>query len=1248
MLKSSFSNIIKTSVRLTLKTGLFKIVCRYVFNLLFFFFLVDAAIEDIMVLSNTTCEKPLNIPSTGASESNMKVAKAIHHYGFDNYKANTFVNNDDDDSRSVTSSTTLETTMKASVKEEFHADKKNPLPDSNQSFVKASSDNNETSEIDLCEFANSYSYVKAVPFSYERSVLLVRNGVRLMIILRGPPGSGKSYLAKKLLSEAGIDQPRHKNHIFSSDDFFMQNNVYVFDPNLLSQAHMFNQRNVLTATRKHVSPIIVDNTNSQAWEMRVYADLAVSAGYDLEIVEPCNWWLFKESELSKRNVHGVPKAKIRNMIERYEKHITPKKLMQQFELQYSLNNAPPQPVLNTKWKDKLRSFKSNKPKKKKQDMCPRPQAHSSKGNLKNVMPKMTLKPHEFLDSPNLQSTLSCPSPSLPSSSSYNFSYVSNSLVQKSYSPQNINKVHSFAGFDYSKDLISNRNMMLKSQTSTNANEQVFNRRNIPVNLMENPFQAYSPSSSGGAHNKGLPSNVKEDESSDDFKCFESHKLVFFDETLSKSPNVLDNVSLFHNQNETLPVTFCSDMNVGSNKVLSPKVDMCNAVETKDGGHVSELCHTKFKVENLRNMDDKELVAKELVNSLIDTVVTTERKNTISHKEPNEVVSNADVMNELDSLWDYVLVGSNNTFIYKKLHSVPIFSTTLDSNSAISKPNFDQVTCAHLLNQKHEGYCKTNFQKEIHNCNANSRSEKKECSVQTNFETSKEPTALSVFGLDSILKENKVSNIDALKQNCKTFPTEFSNNNCKDIKIEDLKVTKDCPEHISKKDEDVHKTIDLEKEDTQVGKCSTQIHSEKKTEAMRIMENILSSIFPCSQNSSCLLEKNTEINCRENNGSHMLVNCYPPDDRSKEVADKTSNTLYKNDPKPVRKLTRPKIPTNDVKDILYQQNKDYSNFGSWDTVTNAVEHWDPRESENSYELPKERPVSLPQRLTSNKHLIDSSTNTNYHDFSVLSQHNLAEAKVLIGISREITTGCHKSALGVSQTLLLDKSTMTVESTSESVNKLDLSQINILFPHIPESYILDMVEKCQGDIDWAVDLLLDSEHSMYHVHNGSDESTGDSSCINHDVSRNSVFKVNDDLKKIQNPKFVSKNPNTTNENIELKKAIESSVVFNKSHYSDQVLKVLKKKNPEYLSLIESKHVENDEYLKHSDQLPTLEHEIIPEEELEANSSDEENISNCPVGRQEDDDTLELIVNYDLVLQLQQKFGNSSTPKIMSKYY
>lgn len=1205
-----------------------------------------------MVLSNTTCEKPLGIPSTGTSENKIKVSKANRHHGVDNFKTNTLVyDDDDDDSRSVPSSTTLEATIKASVKEEFLADKMNPLPDSIQSFGKAISEKNETREIDLSEFANSYNYVKAVPVAYERSVLLVRNGVRLMIMLRGPPGSGKSYLAKKLLSEAGIDQPRHKNHVFSSDDFFIQNNVYVFDPNLLSQAHMFNQRNVLAATRKHVSPIIVDNTNTQAWEMRVYADLAVSAGYDLEIVEPSNWWLFKESELSKRNVHGVPKAKIRNMIERYEKHITPKKLMQQFELQYSLNNAPPQPVLNTKWKDKLRSFKSNKPKKKKQDMCPKPQAHSSKGNLKNIMPPTTFKPHEFLDNPNLQSTL--PSSSLGSSSSYSFTYVSNSLVQKSYSPQNINKVLSSAGFDYSNNLFSNGNMTPKSQTSLNANAQVFNRRNIPVNSIENAFQAYLPS--GGEHNKGLPSNLKEDKSSDGSKFFKSHKLVSFDETLSKNPNmVLDNVTPFHNKtdtlpatfsskNETLPLTFGSDMNVGSSKVLSPKVSMCNASATKEGRHFSEPCQTKFNVEDMGNMDDKELVAKELVNSLLDSVVTTERKNTISHKEPNEVGCNTDVMNELDSLWDYVLVGSNNTFVYKNLHSVPISFTTLDSNSAISKPNFGQVTCTDLLNQKQKGYLETDFQEsQSHNSTGNESSSSKENEylVQANFDTSQAPTDLSMFSIDSILKENTVSNIDTSKQNCVTFPTEFIKNNCKDMETKDLtKVSKDCQEHISKKDNDVHATIDLE--------SSTQVHSEKKSEAMGIMENILSSIFPYSQKSSCLLEKDTKINCRENNGSHMFVNySSPPDDWSDESADKISNILDKNDPKPVRKLTRPRFSTNDVKVILHQQNKDYSTFGTWDTVTNAVENWDPRESDNSYELPKERPVSLPQRLKSNKHLIDSSTNTSYNDFSAVSQHNLAEAKVLIGSSREISTGCHKSTLGVYQTLLLDKSTMTIENTSESVNKLDLSQINILFPHIPESYILDMVEKCQGDIDWAVDLLLDSEHSMYHVHSRSNESTGASSCINHDVTGNNVFKVNDHFKKIANPKFVSKTPNTTNENIELKKAIESSVIFNKSHYSNQVLKVLKKKNPEYLSLIESKHIENDEGLKHSDH--TSEDEIIPEEQLKTNCSDEENISNCPVERQDDDDALELIVNYDLVLQLQQKFGNSSTPKIMSKYY
>lgn len=56
-----------------------------------------------------------------------------------------------------------------------------------------------------------------------------------MIIMRGLPGSGKSYKAKKLAqAENGI--------IYSTDDFFETTGKYIYDPSKIGEYHQKNQQ----------------------------------------------------------------------------------------------------------------------------------------------------------------------------------------------------------------------------------------------------------------------------------------------------------------------------------------------------------------------------------------------------------------------------------------------------------------------------------------------------------------------------------------------------------------------------------------------------------------------------------------------------------------------------------------------------------------------------------------------------------------------------------------------------------------------------------------------------------------------------------------------------------------------------------------------------------------------------------------------------------------------------------------------
>lgn len=145
-------------------------------------------------------------------------------------------------------------------------------------------------------------------------------GQKIMIIMRGAPGCGKSTMANTLLRQIGLlEDYNAKEFVFSSDDYFQTRRGYKFDRNLLPDAHDWNKNKVHSKAAAGWSPIIVDNTNIMVWEMQPYVQIAVMHGYLLEILEPQTSWCKSASKLSQRNVHQVPKENIQRMLDRYEK-----------------------------------------------------------------------------------------------------------------------------------------------------------------------------------------------------------------------------------------------------------------------------------------------------------------------------------------------------------------------------------------------------------------------------------------------------------------------------------------------------------------------------------------------------------------------------------------------------------------------------------------------------------------------------------------------------------------------------------------------------------------------------------------------------------------------------------------------------------------------------------------------------------------------------------------------------------------
>ena len=66
-----------------------------------------------------------------------------------------------------------------------------------------------------------------------------QKNVKELVLMRGLPGSGKSTKAKKIAGQIGV--------VFSTDDFFMVNGQYKYDPKMIGEYHQKNQKRTVQA-----------------------------------------------------------------------------------------------------------------------------------------------------------------------------------------------------------------------------------------------------------------------------------------------------------------------------------------------------------------------------------------------------------------------------------------------------------------------------------------------------------------------------------------------------------------------------------------------------------------------------------------------------------------------------------------------------------------------------------------------------------------------------------------------------------------------------------------------------------------------------------------------------------------------------------------------------------------------------------------------------------------------------------------
>lgn len=134
-----------------------------------------------------------------------------------------------------------------------------------------------------------------------------------LIILRGPPGSGKSQTAKRLVG---------KGLIHSTDAYFMVNGKYAFNIDNVGKFHDFNLMSSIESMKNGTSPVIIDNTNIIASDCIKYVEEGKIYGYEIIVIEPDVPWAFDIDELVKRNEHRVPRESIIEMLLQYEDHET--------------------------------------------------------------------------------------------------------------------------------------------------------------------------------------------------------------------------------------------------------------------------------------------------------------------------------------------------------------------------------------------------------------------------------------------------------------------------------------------------------------------------------------------------------------------------------------------------------------------------------------------------------------------------------------------------------------------------------------------------------------------------------------------------------------------------------------------------------------------------------------------------------------------------------------------------------------
>jgi NEDD4-binding protein 2 len=155
--------------------------------------------------------------------------------------------------------------------------------------------------------------------------------VKTLVIMRGCPGSGKSYAARQL-----ADTNPDDSIICSTDSYFVNlgGGTYKFDPSKLGLYHKANLERATGAMEMCFGLVIIDNTNIVKRDFSSYVEAGLKYGYEVQHKEPDSpWWaeirhelpvineqtsLLLAEEFASRTFHSVPVEAIARMLRRWE------------------------------------------------------------------------------------------------------------------------------------------------------------------------------------------------------------------------------------------------------------------------------------------------------------------------------------------------------------------------------------------------------------------------------------------------------------------------------------------------------------------------------------------------------------------------------------------------------------------------------------------------------------------------------------------------------------------------------------------------------------------------------------------------------------------------------------------------------------------------------------------------------------------------------------------------------------------